>query len=158
VACGAFVGDRSHEPAVAGVLQAVMDHQVVDLAVPKPVPGARLFQKIRGAGHALHPAGDDDPCIAQEDGAGAEHDRLQAAAADLVDGHGVDGVGKPGEPHRLPGRRLAAAAGQHLADDHLVHRPGIEPASLHQLPDDRRRQLRRPDAGEHAVERAERRA
>ena len=90
--------------------------------------------------HVLHAAGDDDLGVAEPDGTGAEHDGLEAGAADLVDGQRRDRVGKTGVAHRLAGGGLAGPACQHLADDHLVDRLRRQPGALQKSLDDGRRQ------------------
>jgi hypothetical protein len=58
------------------------------------------------------------------DGVVAEHHRLHARAADLVDGHGAGGDRDAGGDRGLARRRLAEAGRQHAAHDHFRHRFG----------------------------------
>jgi hypothetical protein len=77
---------------------------------------------------------------------------LQAAAADLANGHSRHTVGKAGADERLPGGILAHARGQHLAHDHFGNliRPDTGPSQ--QGLDDLRTQIRRRHLGYGTVE------
>lgn len=109
---------------------------------PIAIAVAPLLEQVGCLRHVLHPPGQHHLGIAEADGAGPEHQGFQAAAADLVDGHGRNGIGDPRQAHGLPGRGLSTAAGEHLADDHFVDRSGCQAAAFQQGTDDRRRQLR----------------
>ena len=61
-----------------------------------------------------------DVAVAGPDPGGAEHDRLEARAADAVDRRGGRRVREAGPQQRLPRRSLAGAALQDLAHDDLV--------------------------------------
>jgi hypothetical protein len=75
--------------------QAVVGHRVEhrDVAVLEAL--ARLRQQVRGVGHRLHAAGDDDVELAGADELVGQRDRVDARQADLVDGQGGDVHGMP---------------------------------------------------------------
>jgi hypothetical protein len=81
---------------------------------------AVLGHDIGGAGHALHAAGDDDvggPGLQRIMGHGGG---LEARAAHLVDGGGLDVLAEAGAERRLAGRSLAEAGGQDAAHEDLI--------------------------------------
>ena len=114
----------------------------MDLLIAVLPTGAGPVQQIGSLAHAFHAAGQDDLGIAGANGLGREHDGLEAGAAHLVDGEGGDGVGQPSLERRLPGRVLADARLQHLADDHLIDQPGRHLGPPQGLGQDRGRELR----------------
>ena len=75
---------------------------------------------MRRQAHVLLAAGNDDVRIAAFDSLGGEVHGLEAAAADLVDGHGGHRMGQAGSDRGLARRVLAFAGGQHLSQDDLV--------------------------------------
>src|SRR5262249_21743033 len=82
--------------------------------------GAGAEEEVGGAAHALDAAGDDEVGVAGADRLGGEHDRLEAGAADLVDGEGGDGVGQSRLEGGLARRVLAEPRLEDVADDDLV--------------------------------------
>jgi hypothetical protein len=89
-----------------------------------------------GLAHALLAAGDDDLGVAAQHRLHGQMHGAQAAAADLVDGHGRHLVRQPGVERGLPRRVLADAGGEHLAEDHLVDLLRLQPGALQQGLDD----------------------
>ena len=136
------VGVRERVP------QAVVDHPVDELAVPRLDAGAHPEDVVRRVGHRLHPA-DHTLRVARLDRLGGEHDGLEPRAADLVDGERRNGPGKTGVDRRLARGRLAHASLQHVSHDHFFHRGGIDRGATHRLPnhegaEPRRGQRRQP--------------
>ncbi len=88
VLLGHVLGRDAHVVLVVDVPQAVDDHRVDHLPVAHALAVARAEQHVRRQAHVLLAAGDDDLVVAVADRLGGEHHRLQAGAADRVDGHG----------------------------------------------------------------------
>jgi len=84
----------------------------------------------------------------------ASTDGLEAAAADLVDGHGVNTVREAGLAHCLASGGLAAAALEDLADDDFVDRCGRDRLPLEDVAQNLAGQLRCGDIAQSAAERA----
>ena len=87
-----------------------------------------------------------------------QHGGLHARAADLVDGGGAGGVGQAGAAGGLAGGRLALAGGQDAAHQHLVDTLGRQGGTVERGADRVRAQSGGGNAGELALEAAERRA
>ena len=89
---GAFFGEAAHQSAAAffvtdvGVLQAVVEHVVDDLAVTHAIAAARLGQQVGGVTHRFHAAGNHDVVAARGEQIVREHRRLHARSAHFVDG------------------------------------------------------------------------
>ena len=120
VALGAGLAEHAHHLLVVRALQAVGEHVVQHLAVPHAHSTARLRQQIGRIGHRFHAAGDHDFGRSHPDRVAAEHDRLQAGAADLVDGHAADRHGHTRPDRGLARRSLALAGGEHAPHDHFA--------------------------------------
>lgn len=110
---GVLLGAGTHGALVDGAEQAVEHHRVDDLLVAHAHAAAGVGQQVRGVGHGLHAAGDDDVGLAGLDEEVGHHDGVDARQADLVDG---------GRRHRhrdaaldrgLAGGHLAGAGEQH---------------------------------------------
>jgi hypothetical protein len=99
--------------------------------------------------------GDDDGGVAELDVLGADCDRAQARAADLVDAPGGRFDRQSGIDMRLAGRVLALAGGQYLAEDGLGHISRIDPGALQSGLDGGRAQVVRGRVGEGSVEAAD---
>ena len=102
--------------------QAVVHGRVDELAVPEPVAEAGVWQQVRCQVHAFHAARDHDLGIARLDLGRREHDRLQARAADAVDGRRAGARRKAGLEGRLACRRLTDAGLEDLAHEDVVDR------------------------------------
>src|SRR6185437_10059926 len=85
VLVGTRFREHAHRLAVVGIGQAVPRHVVDQLAVAIADAGARV-DHVRGVGHRLHAAGHHHAGRTGLDQVVAEHDRLHARAAHLVDG------------------------------------------------------------------------
>jgi hypothetical protein len=86
VLLGHVLGRDAHVVLVVNVEQAVDDHRVDELPLAHALAVARAGQHVGRQAHALLAAGDDDLGVAVAHRLGGEHDRLQAGAADGVDG------------------------------------------------------------------------
>ena len=102
------------------VPQAVVGHRVDQLHVAELHALAGLRQEVRGLGHRLHAAGDDDVELAGPDQLVGQRDRVDAGQAHLVDGQRRHGHRDAALDGRLAGRDLAGAGLQHLAHDHVL--------------------------------------
>ena len=100
---------------------AVVDHDVLHLPVAHPLAVTRALHYVRRRRHVLLPSGNDQRGIAALDGLRGQHDRLEAAAADLVDCHRGHLVRQPRMYCGLPRRILPEARGQNVAHDHFIH-------------------------------------
>ena len=109
-----------HVLAVEARDEPVVEHQVDDRAVAEPVAEARLLEDVRRVRHRLHAARDDHVVVAGADHLVGDLDRAHAGGADLVDRVARDLLREPRADRRLPGRRLAGAALEHLAHDHVL--------------------------------------
>ena len=110
---------------------------------------------VRRQAHVLLAAGDDDLGIAATNGLSTEDHRLEAGAADLVQGHGRHRMRQAGEQHALPSRVLPAACGKHLAEYHLVDQLACNAGAGEEFSDHRRAQLRGWNAAQRALEAAD---
>ena len=144
--------------AFVGVLEPVEQHVVEHAIMADAVAGARLGQQVRGVGHRLHAARQDDVGGARQDQVVRQHGRLHARAADLVDGGGAGGVGQAGTARGLAGGRLALAGGQDAAHQHLVDALGRQGGSVERGADRVGAKGGSGNAGKLALEAAERRA
>src|SRR5690606_28088463 len=109
-------------------------------------------EQVRRVGHRFHAAGDDHFRRAGLDQVVAQHHRLHARAADLVD-RGASGRRRHlGAQRRLPRRRLAQPGRQHATHDHLVDLVGGEAGMGERAGDGGAAQLRGRHAGELAEE------
>ncbi len=152
VLAAGHVAEHAHRLAVVRVGQAVVRHVVEELAAAVADAGARAVEQVRGVGHRLHAAGDHHLCRAGLDQVVAEHHRLHARAADLVDGGAAGGRRQPRAQRGLAGRGLAEAGRQHAAQDDLVDLVGGQPGLLQRALDRGGAQLGGGDAGELAEE------
>ena len=153
---GHVLGGDAHVVLVVDVPQAVDDHRVDQLRVAHAKAVARAVQHVRRRAHVLLAARDHDVRVAAGDGLRAQHRRLEAGAADLVDGHRRDHVGQAGPDRRLARRVLPDAGREHLAHDDFGDLVGRDARALQHLPDDVRAQPGRRHAGEGPAELADR--
>ena len=107
----AQLGVPTHVAVAVGIPQPVGHHSVHHLGVAHARAEARLGHDVRYVGHRLEAAGNDHVRQAQLDLLRSEHDGLHAAAAHLVDGRALGGVGQPRLTRRLAGWRLSDARG-----------------------------------------------
>ena len=107
--------------------EPVEDHRVDQLAVPEAIAEARLLQQVRRVRHRLHAAGHDDVDVAGPDHRVGDLDRADRRRAHLVDRVGRRLDRQAGRDRRLSRRRLARAALQHLAHDHVLRLAAARP-------------------------------
>src|SRR5262249_40472598 len=129
------LGLLAHMHALEGAPEAVMHHRVDHLGVAHTIAGARLGQQVRRIAHAFHAAGDVEVPVAGLDRLRGEHYRLEAGAADLVDGDGGDIRWDATMQRRLARRSLALARGDDVAHDDLVDVGDIDACALDRLTD-----------------------
>ncbi|MNP12954.1 hypothetical protein D3C76_1052120 [compost metagenome] len=122
---------------VEGVDQAVAQQAVLQFGVAHAQPGARLRQHVGRQAHAFLAAGDDHFGVAATDRLHGEEQRLEARAAELVDGHGRDADRQAGADGGLARGVLAGAGGEYLAEDDFVDLLGLHAAALQQGADQR---------------------
>ena len=121
---GHVLGRVAHVVAVEGVPQAILDHGVDELHVAHLGAVAQVGA-VRRLAHALLAAGDDDVGGAERDLLGAERDRAQARAAQLVDAPGGR-IDRDAGGWRPAARDFVAGARrQDLAHDDFVTRPPV---------------------------------
>ena len=82
----------------------------------------------------------------------AEHDGLEARAADLVDGERGDTVGEAAAQRRLPRGILAEPRGHDVAHDAFVDDRRVDAGAAHRLGDDERAELGRGEILQRAEE------
>ena len=119
----------------ARVGEAPAERRVVHRLLAAREGGGRLGHHQRGARHRLDAAGDEDRSIAVGDGVGGADDRLQARAAEAVDG-------LAGDPGRQAGEQRGHAADVAVvlarlvrrAEDHVVDRAGVDARSAPPAP------------------------
>ncbi len=78
------------------------------------------LHQVRGGAHVFHAARHKEPPVASSNCLGSGHARLEAGAADFVDGGRAHGRRQAGVDGCLPGRGLALAGAQHVAHQHFV--------------------------------------
>ena len=146
----------AHVEVVVDVPEAVRDHSIDHLTMPKPLPGTGLWQVVRHVAHRLHATCQQALGIARTNRAGGLHDGLEAAAADLVDRGCPDRVRDARGAEHLPRRILAQSGLQHDAHQHLVDRIRCDTGALQRS--DRRdsAELRRAHRRETTLEFADR--
>ncbi len=121
----------AHQLTFVGILQPVQEHVIEHALVPHPKTAARLVEQIRGAAHALHPAGDHHVCVTESQPIGRQHHRLHAGTAHLVDRGAGDAVRQARLQYRLTGGRLADPGTQHVAKISLIDLLPLEPGLCH---------------------------
>src|SRR4249919_1854076 len=105
--------EHAHRLAVVRIGQAIPGHVVEELGAAVADAGARTVEQVRGIGHRLHAAGNDHLRRAGLDQVMAEHHRLHARAADLVDGGAASRSGDACGERCLSRRGLAEPGRQH---------------------------------------------
>src|SRR2546430_2236384 len=98
----------------------------------------------------LHTARHDALLVARPDRLGGEHHGLEPRPAPFVDGERGDRPRQAGVDRRLPARRLAHAALEHVPHDHFLDRTVLDPGAPHGLADHERAELRGGERGETA--------
>ncbi len=145
-----------HVPVVEGVPEAVVDHEIHHAAVRQAhaVAPAHVRKRVGAVRHALLPAGDHDLGAARHDHLPGQVDRFDARRADLVDGDGGDGLGKPRQQGGLAARDLPAARRNDLSHDDVVHVLALHLAAraAEALLDGQRAQLRGVESLQGAAE------
>ena len=111
---------------------------------------------VRRLAHRFLATGDHDVAVAVEDGLVAERHRPQPRAAELV--HTPRGAldRNAGIDRGLPGRVLALTGGQDLAHDDLGDTAALDPGALQRFLDRDLAQFVGRQAGEPAIEGADR--
>ena len=152
---GHVLGRDAHMAAAERIGQCGCQHVDHDHVAETPAE-ARLRQGKGRADHALGAAGHHDIGIAEHDHLGRADDRLEAAAAQAVEGHGRHFPGD-GRRHRghaceihVPGFGM-----NHLAEDDMADIAGLDPAAPNRLGDDPRTQLRGRHAGKRSAKAAD---
>ena len=127
----------AHVTALDGAPQPVVDRRVDQLRVAEAIAEARAGQQVGRAVHRLDPAGDRDLGVTGADLRRGQHDRLQAGAADPVDGRRRRCFGETGLEHGLASGGLAGPGLEDLAHQHVVDLGGgrIEARAFHRGPD-----------------------
>ena len=85
---------------------------------------------VRDITHALHTAGGDYFGITGLDRLFRQHHRLQAGAADLVDGYSAAGHGQAGFDHGLTPGILTQADRHNIAHNHFVNQGLVDAGPL----------------------------
>ena len=124
-ALGHVLGGNAHVVIVEGVPQAIVDHNVNNLAVVHPVTEAGIGQSIGRKAHVLHTAYYHNVRIAGGDHVRSKVDALETAAANVVDGQRGHALGQTGLYGGLTGGALAKTGLQHVAHQHFVHVLGL---------------------------------
>jgi len=127
-----FGGD-THVVVVEHVPQTVVDHAVLHRPIAHLGADAGFGEHVRRQAHVLLATGDDHLGVAGQDGLCGKVNGLQAAAADLVDGHAGNGVGQARAQCRLACGVHADPRGQYVTDDNFVDVPGLDPSLLEQM-------------------------
>src|SRR5206468_2259023 len=128
-----------------------------ELAVARLDAAAHPVDVVRGVGHRFHTARHDALLVARPDRLGGEHHGLEPRPAHLVDGERGDRPREAGVDRRLPARRLAHAALEHVPHDHFLDRAVLDPGAPHGLPDHERAEPGRGQRREPAEVLADRR-
>ena len=97
---------------------------------PRRIAGAGVGQEVRGVGHGLHAAGDDDVGVAGLDHLVGQVDGVEAGQADLVDRGGRDAHGDAGVGGGLAGGDLARAGLDDVAHEDVVDLVGADAGPL----------------------------
>ncbi len=152
-------GVGAHVAVLDRAPQPVVDGRVDQLTVAEAEaePGTR--DEVRRLVHRLHAARDDGLGVAGADLRGGEHDRLQAGAADPIDGRGARSVRQTRLEERLAGRGLPDTRLQDLAHEDLVDlgRGRVEAGALDGGADRNTPEFRGRDRAQRAAELADRR-
>ena len=152
---GDVFGSYAHMVVVEGAHQAVLQHRVFHFPVAHALAIARILQHVRRYTHVLLTAGDDDVGVAALDRLGRQMDRLEAAAAQLVDRHRRAFLRNPGFHRRLARRVLTGTGGQYLPHDDFVDLAGIDIVTLEQRLDYDCAQLARGSSRQRSAKRAD---
>ena len=109
-----------HVLAVERGDEAVVEHEVDHGPVAQPVAEARLLEDVGRVRHRLHAARDDHVVVAGADHLVGDLDGANARGAHLVDGVARNLLREARAHSRLAGGRLAGAALEDLAHDHVL--------------------------------------
>ena len=128
VAFGEVFGGDAHQDTVEWVIERAVEG-VEELGVTHFLAPARGWDLVGGAAHAFDAAGDRDLGLPRANGVGGGQDRLQAAAAQAVDGERRGFLGQAALDHRDTRNIHVARLGlDHLAEhgeaDLLLFNPG----------------------------------
>ena len=116
------VGERAPE--------TVLDHVIDHFAVAHAITVARLREQVRRGRHPLHPPGEHDVRITQNDRLRRKSNGLKTRPADLVDRGRRNGIWNARRNSSLPRRVHTQPGGQHVAHDHLIHLVRLHPRAL----------------------------
>ena len=119
------------------------------------MPGARTGHDVVGQAHVFLAAGNDHVGIAAANCLSGQVQRLEARAADLVQGHRWHGEGQAGLDCRLARRVLSGAGGQHLAHDYFIDFSNVQTGLRQQLTDYRSTEVYRGHVGQGTLETAD---
>ena len=112
---GALLSLQSHVLFLVRICKTILQHAIDERLVTELCTGAKVGEVVRGIGHALSTASDDDVGISGDDGLGTDNEGLDGRGADLVDGGADNGFGQSSAEGTLAGRVLAKA-GDRLSD------------------------------------------
>ena len=119
---GALLSLQSHVLLLVCIGEAILQHAVDKGLVAKLCTVAEVREVVRGVGHALGTASDDDVGISGDDGLGTDDEGLDGRGADLVEGGANNGFGQSSTQGALAGRVLAET-GETLSDAPSAHGP-----------------------------------
>src|SRR6266542_463765 len=145
-----------HVTLVEGRREPVVRHQVDQRPVAEPIAEAGLLEDVGRVRHRLHSACDDHVVVAGPDHLVGDLDRANRGGADLVDRVGAELDRQSSPDRRLPRRRLAGAALEHLAHDGVLDVLVGDPGAVERRPDHERAELGRLVARKRAAELPER--
>ena len=132
----------AHVVVLVNVPEAVPDHRIDDLAVPHPVPLTGIGEEVRSIAHALHSSGNHHLLVSQHHRLGRQDHRLEAGAADFIDGQGGHRARNAPFQSSLTGRILPQARLDHVPHYHFSHSLRGNPRATDRLLDDVGPQLR----------------
>ena len=149
---GDVLGGVAHMDIVERVPEPVADHRVHEGPIAHSAALAGAHERVRRHAHVLLAAGQHGEGVAAADGLRRQPDRLQAAAAHLVDRERRHLVGQPRFDGRLPGGILAGGSREHLPHDDLVDLARLDPGLLDQRGDHPCAKPAGGDCGQRAAE------
>ena len=109
-----------------GVLESVQEQVVQDLPMPQAQAVTNLGQQVRSLAHGFHAAAHDPAAACRHEGIMADHGRLHARTAHLVDGGAGRCCGQSGFEGGLARGRLTLPRLQDTAHQRFVDRRRIE--------------------------------
>src|SRR5690606_20200769 len=120
----------AHAPVAQRTPQTIGLQRVAQCYIAKFVALPQIRVEIRRAAHTLRSAGDKQVAISCFDGGCRQHDALESAAADLVDGDTAHVVRDTRPDAGLPWERLTDPRADDIADHHLADIAAVDAAAL----------------------------